>query len=47
MRNIKARGAMNAVRDSEDDLNLNQINDELFKLAKEVHTFYMEFGTLL
>jgi hypothetical protein len=47
MRNIMARGAMNAVRNSEDDLNLNQINDELFKLAKEVHTFYMEFGTLL
>lgn len=47
MRNIMARGAMNAIRNNEKELELNDVNDELFKLAKEVVTFYMEFGTTL
>jgi hypothetical protein len=47
MRNIMARGAMNALRNKEDDFDINDINDELFKLAKEVVTFYMDFGVNL
>ena len=47
MRNIMARGAMNALRNRDDDFDINDINDELFKLAKEVVSFYMEFGVLL
>jgi len=47
MRNIMAKGAMNALRNRDDDFDINDINDELFKLAKEVVSFYMEFGVLL
>jgi len=47
MRNIMARGAMNAIRNNEKELDINDINDELFKLAKEVVTFYMEYGVTL
>ena len=47
MRNIMARGAMNAIRNNEEELDLNNVNDELFKLAKEVVTFYMEYGVTL
>jgi hypothetical protein len=47
MRNIMARGAMNAIRNNEKELDLNNVNDELFKLAKEVVTFYMEYGVTL
>ncbi len=47
MRNIMARGALNAARNSKNDLGLNDINNELFKLAKEVVSFYMEYGITL